>query len=78
MLHHKLTRKGGLLRVIISILLETSDHSEIQNRQYCKTVQTVEAILAVLSIFFFVFAVYYLMIIACALSDQCYSDWVGR
>ena len=78
MLHHKLTRKGGLLRVIISILLETSDHSEIQNRQHCKTVQTVEAILSGLSILLFIFAVYYLMIIACALSDQCYSDWVGR
>ena len=78
MLHHKLTRKGGLLRVIISIILETSDHSEIQNRQHCKTVQAVEAILSGLSILLFVFAVYYLMIIACALSDQCYSDWVGR
>ena len=78
MLHHKLTRKGGLLRVIISIILETRDHSEIQNRQHCKTVQTVEAILSGLSILLFIFAVYYLMIIACALSDQCYSDWVGR
>ena len=78
MLHHKVTRKGGLLRVIISILLETSDHSEIQNRQHCKTVQTVEAILSGLSILLFIFAVYYLMIIACALSDQCYGDWVGR
>ena len=78
MLHQKLTRKGGLLRVIISILLETSDHSEIQNRQHCKTVQTVEAILSGLSILLFIFAVYYLMIIACALSDQCYGDWVGR
>lgn len=78
MLHQKVITKPGILRVIISIILETSDHSEIQNRQHCKTVQAVEAILSGLSILLFIFAVYYLMIIACALSDQCYSDWVGR
>lgn len=78
MLHQKVITKPGILRVIISIILETSDHSEIQNRQHCKTVQAVEAILSGLSILLFIFAVYYLMIIACALSDQCYGDWVGR
>ena len=78
MLHHKLTRKGGLLRVIISILLETSDHPEIQNKQHCKTVQTVKAALSVLSILFFMYAIYWMMIIGWALSDQCHNDCVGR
>lgn len=78
MLHQKVTNKCAKLRRIISILLETTERTEIQNRLYYNTVQTVEAVLSVLSVLFFVYAIYWMMIVGCALSDQCYNDWVGQ
>ena len=77
MLKQKVKYKPGIWNVIISIILETPDHTEIQNRQYCNTVKTVEAVLSVLSFVFFMYAIYWLMLIGCALSDQCYNAQVG-
>lgn len=76
-LNQKVTRGWQVLRVIISIILETSSHPEIQNKQYSKTVQTVETVLSILSILVFMYAIYWTMIVGCALSDQCYNDWLG-
>ena len=78
MLHQKVINKCAKLRRIISILLETTVGAEIQNRLYCNTVQTVQTVLSVLSFLFFVYAIYWMMIVGCALSDQCYNDWVGK
>ena len=78
MLYQKVTNSYEKLRRIISILLETTVGAEIQNRLYCNTVQTVQTVLSVLSFLFFVYAIYWMMIVGCALSDQCYNDWVGK
>ena len=62
-----------LINVIISIILENAGDTEIQHRQY----YLIEAVLSVLSLLCFLYSIYYLMIIGCALSDQCYNDWAG-
>ena len=77
MLNQKATHSPGIWNVIISIILETSDHSEIQNRLFRNTVKTVETVLSVLSFLFFMYAIYWSMIVGCALSDQCYNAQVG-
>ena len=77
MLNQKVIRGWHMLRVIISIILETSSHAEIQNKQYSKTVETIETVLSILSILVFMYAIYWTMIVGCALSDQCYNDWAG-
>ena len=73
MLNQKVTHRSSIWNVIISILLETSGDTEIQHRQY----YLVETVLSILSLLCFLYSIYYLMIIGCALSDQCYNDWAG-
>ena len=73
MSNQKVTHKSSIWNVIISIILETSGDTEIQHRQY----YLVETVLSVLSFLFFLYSIYYLMIIGCALSDQCYTAWAG-
>jgi hypothetical protein len=72
-LNQKVTHRSSVWNVIIHILLETSGDTEIQSRQYL----IAETVLSVLSLLFFLYSIYYLMIIGCALSDQCYNDWAG-
>ena len=73
MLNQKVRPDCSIWNVIISIILETSGDTEIQSRQY----YIAETVLSVLSLLFFLYSIYYLMIIGCALSDQCYNDWAG-
>ena len=73
MLNQKVTHRSSIWNVIISIILENAGDTEIQHRQY----YLIEAVLSVLSLLCFLYSIYYLMIIGCALSDQCYNDWAG-
>lgn len=73
MLNQKVRPDCSIWNVIISIILENAGDTEIQHRQY----YLVETVLSVLSFLFFLYSIYYLMIIGCALSDQCYNDWAG-
>jgi hypothetical protein len=72
-LNQKVTHKSSIWNVIISIILENAGDTEIQDRQY----YLVQTVLSVLSLLCFLYSIYYLMIIGCALSDQCYNDWAG-
>ena len=73
MLNQKVRPDCSIWNVIISIILENAGDTEIQHRQY----YLVETVLSVLSFLFFLYSIYYLMIIGCALSDQCYNDYAG-
>jgi len=59
---------------IISILLVCPDHPEIQNS---KRLQVAETVLSFLAMLAFLYALYWLLLIGCAVSDQCWNDWAG-
>mgnify|MGYP003625942813 CR=1 FL=1 len=80
MLYQKVIRGWQVLRVIISIILVSASHTVLLYRQYCNTskaARAVDTVISVLSLLFVLYTIYWMIVVGCALSDQCYNDWVG-
>ena len=79
-LNQKVIRGWQVLRVIISIILVSASHTVLLYRQYCNTskaARAVDTVISVLSLLFVLYTIYWMIVVGCALSDQCYNDWVG-
>lgn len=74
MLVQSVKNKCGNWYRIIYILLVCPNHPEIQNSKRLQVAETVLSFLAVLA---FLYALYWLLLIGCAVSDQCWNDWAG-